>query len=55
MGNSVSTNTLNKINFEDMQNLITEKKALIINTLPNTNQNCLPNSLSTQFSLKFSC
>ena len=41
MGNSVSTNTLNKINFEDMQSLITEKKALIINTLPNINQNCL--------------
>tara|TARA_B100001057_G_C22584791_1_gene846599 strand:+ start:305 stop:736 length:432 start_codon:yes stop_codon:yes gene_type:complete len=41
MGNSVSTNTLNKINFEDMQSLITEKKALIINTLSNINQNCL--------------
>ena len=38
---SSSTNTLNKINFEDMQNLITEKKALIINTLPVSDQNCL--------------
>tara|TARA_B100000902_G_scaffold399784_1_gene472521 strand:- start:292 stop:726 length:435 start_codon:yes stop_codon:yes gene_type:complete len=38
---SSSSNTLNKINFEDMQNIITEKKALIINTLPISNQNCL--------------
>ena len=38
---SSSTNTLNKINFEDMQNLITDKNALIINTLTNSNQACL--------------
>tara|TARA_Y100000389_G_scaffold70094_1_gene66797 strand:- start:8234 stop:8668 length:435 start_codon:yes stop_codon:yes gene_type:complete len=38
---SSSTNTLNKINFEDMQNLITDKNALIINTLTNSNQICL--------------
>ena len=38
MGNSVS---LNKINFEDMQGIITNKNALIINTLCSSNQNCL--------------
>ncbi len=38
---SSSVNTLNKINFEDMQCVITDKNAIIINTLISSNQNCL--------------
>jgi hypothetical protein len=38
MGNS---QTLKKINFEDMQEVINSKKCIIINTLHDKNQDCL--------------
>ena len=38
MGN---TNSVKKINFEDMQDMITDKNTVIVNTLDISNQNCL--------------
>ena len=38
MGN---TNSVKKINFEDMQDMITDKNTVIVNTLDISKQNCL--------------
>lgn len=38
MGN---TNSINIINFEDVQQIISQKRGIIINTLPSINQTCL--------------
>ena len=38
MGN---TNSVKKINFEDMQDMITDKNTIIVNTLDISKQNCL--------------
>jgi len=41
MGNINSIQNINKINFEDMQKIINNKKYIIINTLEVNNQECL--------------
>ena len=41
MGNINSIQNINKINFEDMQLIINNKKYIIINTLQENNQSCL--------------
>ena len=41
MGNINSIQSINKINFEDMQVIINNKKYIIINTLQENNQSCL--------------
>lgn len=47
MGNSTSSITSYYVSYEDVQNFISNKKCILINTLPEDNQKCLiKNTLS---------